>query len=149
MEVIDNTSSAGEEKVQVQVEHLHLADNSNKNKDDAALSPEKNLEEGTLLIKAEKNTIKTEKAVDGDVKVGGDSDDAKQKKRKLGGEAVFRLFETPIAMWTLGQWALLFVLIWLASYFLNRCCPCFYDLLACFCCYELFCDPDPAGFILC
>ena len=101
-------------------------------------------EDRDLTIKADENGLKTldqdsVKIVDGDA----------NEKRELGGEAVWRLFETPIGNWTLSQFALLFVLLWLASYFLNRCCPCFYDLLACFCCYELFCDPDPAGFMLC
>lgn len=68
-----------------------------------------------------------------------------EEQRKLNVDTVARLFATPIAQWTLAQWGLLFILIWLAGYFLRR-CPCIYDLLACFCCYELFCDPDPVGF---
>lgn len=68
--------------------------------------------------------------------------------RKLGGEAVERLFSTPVAQWTLAQWGLLFVLLWLVGHFLRR-CPCIYDMIACYCCYELFCDPDPTSFVPC
>ena len=68
-----------------------------------------------------------------------------QQERKLNMDTVARMFATPIAQWTLSQWALLFVLIWLTGYFLRR-CPCIYDLLACYCCYEIFCDPNP-GFL--
>lgn len=71
-----------------------------------------------------------------------------QMERQLAGETVARLFSTPVAQWTLEQWGLLFILIWLAGWFLRR-CPCITDLLACFCCYELFCDDHPAGFVAC
>ena len=75
-----------------------------------------------------------------------DAEDTLRKRndqRNLG--AVDRLFTTPVAQWTLNEWLILFVFIWLVGYFLRR-CPCIYDLLACYCCYELFCDPNPAGF---
>jgi hypothetical protein len=71
-----------------------------------------------------------------------------EKERRLGGEIIARLFNTPIAQWTLSQWLTLFILIWLVGYFFS-CCPCIKDLLACFCCYELFCANDPMGFVLC
>ncbi len=71
-----------------------------------------------------------------------------EDSRKLGGEAVQRLFSTPLAQWTLAQWGLLLVLLWLVGHFLRR-CPCIYDMIACYCCYELFCDPDPTSFVPC
>jgi len=79
-----------------------------------------------------------------------DRDNRKEGEgRELGaGEAIQRLFATPVNQWTLAQWGLLLVLIWLVGHFLRR-CPCIYDMIACYCCYELFCDPEPAGFIAC
>ena len=70
--------------------------------------------------------------------------------RNLGGEAVADLFTTPIDQWSLAQWGVLFVLMWLSSYFLRR-CPCIWDMIACYCCFELLCDPnpDPVGFVAC
>ena len=103
--------------------------------------PQEGLEAQTLS--SEMKRVEERKKID---KLSEENTD--EEKRKLGGEQVMRLFSTPIAQWTLGQWALLFVLIWLAGYAL-KCCPCITDILACFCCYELFCANDPGGFIAC
>jgi hypothetical protein len=90
------------------------------------------------------STLSLERRRSNDENIGQEEEDS----RKLGGEAVERLFSTPVAQWTLAQWGLLFVLLWLVRYFLRR-CPCIYDMIACYCCYELFCDPDPTGFVPC
>lgn len=71
-----------------------------------------------------------------------------EMNRQLAGEAVAKMFSTPVAQWTLAQWGLLLILIWLIGHCMRR-CPCITDILACFCCYELFCDDNPAGFVAC
>ncbi len=86
----------------------------------------------------------------------GDKDNEKIKEiskeedmeRELAASAFAQLFATPIAQWTLAQWGLLFIILWLVGYFMRR-CTCLYDILACYCCYEIFCDPDPVGFVAC
>ena len=69
--------------------------------------------------------------------------------RRLVSQVVQRLFTTPVKDWTLEQWLLLLVIFWLVSYFLRRFhCGCLQDILACFCCYSLFCDDGTLAYML-
>jgi hypothetical protein len=70
--------------------------------------------------------------------------------RRLVSQAVHQLFTTPVRDWTLQQWLLMLLIFWLVSYFLRRChCGCLQDILACFCCYSLFCDDGTLAYALC
>mmetsp|Transcript_8137 Transcript_8137/g.10340 ORF Transcript_8137/g.10340 Transcript_8137/m.10340 type:complete len:149 (-) Transcript_8137:349-795(-) len=113
---------------------------ANQYKIQGALSTTQTIDKETHTVK----NLKVEHQQERIKTIDGTEDD---QKRHLGAESLARLFSTPIGQWTIHQWIVVFILIWLLGYFL-RCCPCIYDILACFCCYELFCDPNPGGFFL-
>ena len=58
--------------------------------------------------------------------------------RRLLSEGLQSLLTTPLKDWTLQQWLVLLVIFWVTYNFC--CCGCMQDIIACFCCYSLFCN---------